>query len=736
MELIERLPINKIQYLSQLTFPEFLRYCSESGKNKEERMTQHQNLIRFCNGHIKAKAQMTRIYAFTERTPNHIGGRLYCGNSLQSLPKQFRGFLCSDTMTDIDMKNAHPTIARYLCKLHGIPCPNLSYYIENRDEILLKFGDDGKEKFLKALNDEKLNKKETDKFFKDFDKECKHIQTQITSLDEFSYIIKNVPETRIYNWLGSAFNRILCVYENKILHSLISVLNSNQIETAALCFDGLLMYGNYYDDDKLLTEVTHKINQDWVGLNMKWSFKKHDSSIIIPDDWEPPSKTDESELVSFKTLSDEFEKTHCKITNLGMFVKTETDKDIIMTKSHLTIAYEHMTFDAIVKGEATKVNFIQKWVQNNPSIKIRREIQIIPPDLPVPNDIYNAWREFKMVSVQSYVEKKEAVKMILNHIMILCNHEQYCYDYFTKWIACLIQFPSIKLPMPVFISREGGGKGSLLRLFASILGGSKILQTQEPSKEVWGEFNALMLNAYLVCLDEISKKEMTGCEGKIKGLITEPTIRINDKGKSRFEVPSYHKFIAFANPDAYGNEPMNTTDGDRRKFFVQCSDELVENKSYFDKFYETLSDIDSMKTVYEYFNTLPDAKAVLKMPLPVTEYNKGLKEMAEPPLKLFIRDFISKNTEPLITTSDLFYRLKDWTSQTGIRYECNVLQFACRLSNMKIAGMEKKENIGMLKVKGWAFDIKKCREAFGLERVENEICEMGGDENGEDEDSL
>ena len=37
------------------------------------------------------------------------------------------------------MKNAHPVIARYLCKKNGIDCPSLSYYIENRDEILSRF---------------------------------------------------------------------------------------------------------------------------------------------------------------------------------------------------------------------------------------------------------------------------------------------------------------------------------------------------------------------------------------------------------------------------------------------------------------------------------------------------------------------------------------------------------------------------------------------------------------------
>lgn len=487
-----------------------------------------------------------------------------------------------------------------------------------------------------------------------------------------------------------------------------------KLDAIVPCQDGFMILKSEVKPNMNILEVMQKQIAEVFGFDIKWEVKAFDEPLECGIPLVPVIAA-VNEDFSFKAVSAKFEKTHCKITNIGMFVKTEDAGDIVMTKTHLITSYEHMTYEAVVKGEKEHLNFISKWLHNNPFMRIKREIKIIPPDLKAPDDIYNAWRDFKMVSVKTYTPKPDAVKLVETHIKILCNHDQYCYDYFIKWIACLIQFPSKKLPMPVFVSREGGGKGSLLRLFSAILGQSKILQTQEPSKEVWGEFNSLMLNAYLVCLDEISKKEMTGCEGKIKGLITEPTIRINDKGKSRFEVESYHKFIAFSNPDAYGNEPMNTTDGDRRKWFVQCSDELVKNKPYFDKFYKTLDDVNSMKTVFEYFNTFADAESLFSMDLPVTEYNQSLKDMAVPPLKLFITDFMTTNTATTISTAELFGQLKEWTSKTGIRYECNSLQFGCRLANLNIAGMEKASNIGGSHLKGWEFDIEKCKEALGIQ---------------------
>jgi len=494
------------------------------------------------------------------------------------------------------------------------------------------------------------------------------------------------------------------------------------LEAIVPCQDGFMILNDDLKNADILSAMETHILATF-GFDIKWEVKAFDEQLpegipkvpliapVVPEVVAPKINNE----FSFETIAATFEKTHCKITNIASFVKTQDNGDIIMTKAGLTTAYEHMTYEAVVKGEIVKLNFISKWLHNNPNIRLYREIQIVPPDLEVPDNVYNAWRNFKMTSIKTYVEKPAAIKLICHHIKILCNHDAYCYEYFIKWIACLIQFPSIKLSMPVFVSREGGGKGSLLRFFVAILGASKILQTQEPSKEVWGEFNSLMLNAYLVCLDEISKKEMSGCEGKIKGLITEPTVRINDKGKSRFEVPSYHKFIAFSNPDAYGNEPMTTTEGDRRKWFVQCSDELVQNKTYFDAYYATLDDVDSMKTVFEYFNMMPDAKAVLAMKLPVTEYNRNLKEMAVPPLKLFMTEFMKSNGKKVIATAELFALFKEWTAETGILYECNSLQFACRLANLNIAGMAKTENVGTKALKGWSFDIQKCRDALGIQ---------------------
>jgi phage/plasmid-associated DNA primase len=50
---------------------------------------------------------------------------------------------------------------------------------------------------------------------------------------------------------------------------------------------------------------------------------------------------------------------------------------------------------------------------------------------------------------------------------------------------------------------------------------------------VWGNFNGLMANAFLVAVDELEKQKAKDM-AQIKGLITEPTLPINQKGKGQY----------------------------------------------------------------------------------------------------------------------------------------------------------------------------------------------------------
>jgi len=293
MEFVERIPLKKLHYLLTLKFSDYKNYDKSSSKNDEERKKNFEKMVRFCETFIKANGEIKRLYKFTG---NHNwgregegSGRLFAdGNGIQGLPKKIRGFLLDGITTDIDMVNAHPVILRYLCRTHNISHEQLNLYIEKRDEILAKFSDreTGKTLFLKALNDEKLNKKEKNEIFKNFDKEMKEIQKILTKLTCYKELVADVPANKLYNWHGSAINRIMCFYENQILQVILSELNKMNIDLCSPMFDGCMVYGIHTEE--ILQKLETAINTRFPQLDMKLSLKEHCKDIIMPDNFEIP----------------------------------------------------------------------------------------------------------------------------------------------------------------------------------------------------------------------------------------------------------------------------------------------------------------------------------------------------------------------------------------------------------------------------------------------------------------
>ena len=55
---------------------------------------------------------------------------------IQNMSWRIRHTICKDSMFDIDMKNAHPTLLSWYCHKHGIKCEALDDYIKRREPML------------------------------------------------------------------------------------------------------------------------------------------------------------------------------------------------------------------------------------------------------------------------------------------------------------------------------------------------------------------------------------------------------------------------------------------------------------------------------------------------------------------------------------------------------------------------------------------------------------------------
>jgi hypothetical protein len=732
MEFIERLPLVKLHYLLSLSFKDYKPYDKSSSKNEDERKDNYNKMRNVCESFIKTNGTIKRLYKFTG--DNNWGndgqgaGRLFAvGSGIQGLPKKIRGFLLDGITTDIDMVNAHPVILRFLCRKHNLPHKELSFYIENRDEVLSQFSDreTGKTLFLKATNDDKLNKKEKNTIFKAYDKEMKATQKLLTKLTCYESIVADVPSNKLYNWYGSAMNRILCYYENKILQVIIDELNKRNIEICAPMFDGVMTYGVI--DSTLLQELENTINKTFSQLDMKLSLKEHVKDIVMPDDFklEDKPKLEIQELNTFDKVATEFEKTHCKIINKSMFIKELDNEIIVMSKEKLKTSYEHLTYQTIKDDKVQKQGFIINWLQQNDNQRCFDDVGVYPTGIQCPSKHFNLWRKFPMEMINQYEKKEAEMNLILNHIKILCGNDLDVYNYFIKWIAQMIQYPAIKSICPTLISKQGAGKGTLMKLLRQMLGNDKVFETTTPSRDVWGDFNGRMCNTFLINLNELSKKETIECEGRIKGLITDPKLTINNKGVNQYDIDSYHRFIITTN----NSEPINTSKDDRRNLIIRSSDEKCGDKDYFNKMHTILEDINVIKTCYDYFMGIEGMDKFNKIEMPLTSYQSNLKELSVSPIEQWLEAFTIKNydkdqVELLGTeTCKLF---KEWCEKNNVKYEIDSQKLGIRISNLNIKGIEKGRDTYKGKTK--IYNIIQLKQYFKLE------CQLGIPSNFKDID--
>lgn len=592
----------------------------------------------------------------------------------------------------------------------------LSEFVRDRNAIFAELDmprDEAKHLYLASINNNKLNKKCKNKAFQQFDHELKAIQLKFFELDEYSEIRESVPFDKRHNWQGSHINRILCSFENKILSSAIHTISQRQIEVEVLMFDGLMVRGNFYENSELLEEIQLYTESQFPTLKMQWAFKNHNDSIILPEDF----VDDNCEIDGcYAQVKAEFEKTHFKVISHETFY-TILENGTLRSSSRtgFAMAYEHITYNHLDTTKKPpvlqKLQFLSHtggWFKD-PTMRCYSHADVYPPDVVCPPNTYNMWVPFAMELIPLGESTPDSVQFFLEHIRILCGNEQTISDYFCLWIAQMIQFPSIKTIMPTFISKQGAGKGTLMKLFQRMFGENKVCnEMTTPSRDVWGNFNGLMKDAFLVNLDELTGKDAREASGVLKALIKSDTITINQKGIESCTIKSYARYICTTN----NGDPLSIVSDDRRNMVVRSSDELCKNVEYFNKMYTILADTNSVRNIYEYFKTLQGVEQFNAISIPQSDYHKSMIELSISPIEQWIREYAQqRHGITKIQASECFALFTQWKDDQKIQFEVNSIKFAVQRERLGIDGIRAVKSNGIRYIE---FDSNKIKMHCGI----------------------
>ncbi|MDA8672671.1 DUF5906 domain-containing protein [Gammaproteobacteria bacterium] len=201
---------------------------------------------------------------------------------------------------------------------------------------------------------------------------------------------------------------------------------------------------------------------------------------------------------------------------------------------------------------------------------------------PIPQsaDTLNLWVSHTVVPTQG------CWKIIEDYLVdVICAGDLALFDYLIRFLAHALQCPEEKPGiMIVLIGAEGVGKGFLVRLLEA-LWSATTLQVSDIAA-ITGNFNAGLERAFWVALDECMFKGDKKSQDRMKSLVTEPAIQVEQKYEPSRTIESFHRFIACTNHAQWGQIRSD----DRRYLFIKVSDCHKQDTKYFGKLSNALND--------------------------------------------------------------------------------------------------------------------------------------------------
>ncbi len=192
------------------------------------------------------------------------------------------------------------------------------------------------------------------------------------------------------------------------------------------------------------------------------------------------------------------------------------------------------------------------------------------PSPQAPKNYFNLFNGFEINKVDvadiPLVEAEIECSGLTDHIRhIWCKSNEEHYNFTMSWFAHILQKPHIKVGCLVCVkSKEGAGKGIVFDFMRSILGNRLYAQISDIN-ELVGNYNSILEGRLLINGDEVVWGGNIQHGNKLKGLITEPEVRITEKYRVAHNIKNTTAFCMSSNEDRC----CSAREGDRRSFGLE-----------------------------------------------------------------------------------------------------------------------------------------------------------------------
>ena len=665
---------SRATYICNMTFDDFRPIAKASRQNSDVKAL-YTKTMRWATQHSIGN-KVTFTYS---RKNGSDCGRMF-SNGIAGIPRDIRGFCCMlqeeqavSTMTDLDMDNCHPVILEWVCVKNGILCDYLSAFVRSRkekvQEMMLATGlakDDVKGLFLASVNSqaEQICPNKTT-FFENFDRECKQIQASVFNLTEYRFLRPRAEASAqeklderkaalrkerrtcsklTANVMGSFVNLVLCTWEDRFLGKACAVVTSLGFTVCSLNYDGLMIAGDHYPienvpqssvRDKKICPALQQVLKSTYDIDIGWSMKRHSTSLTYSND---------GIRLPYPRYAEPWLKQVCRV-----------GAEFAITLSDGTVEFEaKRTLLDRLCGEAAKcicvydgapswhtAEFNSTFVKD-PRMRSFEKADVYPRDCP-PN-VYNLWRPMPC-DVWDACEanpQSDHVKVFRRLTSVLADNNTEVQLFIELFIAHMLKYPEIKPgAWLVLMSEEGAGKGTLICILRQLMGIDKVREIENAGNTLFGSFNSILLDAFLLVLDETSTKDMFSGKEQLKNLITAPEVMVNQKNVKAKPVQSYARFILTMQPRA-----VPTKKGDRRGVISCCSDELIGDTAFYDDIYARMETNEFRRDIHAYLMQLDPPKVFRIDNLPQTDVQREIQSANADPFETWVKDVATRWQTP------------------------------------------------------------------------------------------
>ena len=674
----EKISIPHAKALLRISKDDFLKAIYDPAENdkggkkysKAEQDIYVNSIKKYLRLMISKGGSLKQKYKYPKGMEEVECGRIYVNHfGIQSLQYKVRGFLCEGIYNDYDMKNCFPTLLLWFCKKY-FPDLELKYleaYVNHREKFLKDYQLDKTSIIVEMNKDTRY--KGNNKFLKKMSKTFGNIQDRLWN-DTENELLQQVDKELIKsaNKKGSFLSRILGIIENEILQEVCSKFKD---DVGVPMFDGLFL-----NADLDIKETLDTLNEITKEYDVSWTHKKHDTlnipvceedDLFSDDEDDEPEKLQGHDFIEYEDLKRIFEETgeatHSVITTPIMYVKEYPDyysydnksrktlKHEIYTQSQLIELYRNLYYQERVMKKGSDGNFyetivdnkfINKWLDDK-NRKTKLKIDFVPEGKHkiCPPDVYNIFKGFQSkMPKDAPATLHDGVKIFLDHISLLCNHDEETTEYLIDYIADMFQNPQTLPTIAIVMkSKQGLGKDLMINYLEKMMGEEYVFRTSDIGRDIFGTFNPAVRGKLLVQFNELQGKDGFTHKERFKDFITADKLNINEKNVKQFTIKNSIRPFVFSN----AMTPVEIPVDDRRFVVIKGADLLPadQRNDYYNPLFNNLNDPHVVDLIYKYFMERDLSQRDFKRQRPITQAYKNMKEGNIPPMPKYMYELLT-----------------------------------------------------------------------------------------------